>query len=98
MIPELGDDVAWCSYGCFFVPKTGTPLFDKKESTSTYRRVRMRRAEFSMLRFTNSLEENYFCQIADVVVPAGATPATIFWLPTLAPLSGAHLQLFGRRG
>jgi len=43
----------------------------------------MKRAEFSMLSFTNSLEVNYFCQIADVVVPAGATPETIFWLPTV---------------
>jgi len=40
----------------------------------------MKRAEFSMLSFTNSLEVNYFCQIADVVVPAGATPDTIFLL------------------
>jgi hypothetical protein len=37
-------------------------------------------AEFSTLSVTNSLEENYFCQIADVVVPAGATTDTIFLL------------------
>jgi hypothetical protein len=40
----------------------------------------MKRAEFSTLSFTNSLEVNYFGQIADVVVPAGATPDTIFLL------------------
>jgi hypothetical protein len=27
----------------------------------------MKRAEFSMLNFTNSFKVNYFCQIADVV-------------------------------
>jgi hypothetical protein len=40
----------------------------------------MKRAEFSTLSFTNSLEVNYFGQIADVVVPAGATPDTILLL------------------
>jgi hypothetical protein len=40
----------------------------------------MKRAEFSTLSFTNSLEVKYFGQIAAVVVPAGATPDTIFLL------------------
>jgi hypothetical protein len=40
----------------------------------------MKRAEFSTLSFTNSLEVNYFGQITDVVVPAGETPDTIFLL------------------
>ncbi len=37
----------------------------------------MKRAEFSTLIFTNSIEVNYFCQIADVVVLAGDTGADV---------------------
>jgi hypothetical protein len=40
----------------------------------------MKIAGFSTLSFTNSLEVNYFRQVADVVVPAGVTPDTIFLL------------------
>jgi hypothetical protein len=55
----------------------------KRAKFGVHRRVRMKRAEFSTLSFTHSLEVNYFCQIADVVVLAGATPDTIFWLCTV---------------
>ena len=55
----------------------------KRAKFGIHRRVQMKRAEFSTLSFTHSLEVNYFCQIADVVVLAGATPDTIFWLCTV---------------
>ena len=48
-----------------------------------YRRVQMKRDEFSMLSFTYFIVVNYVCQIADVVVPAGMTHDTIFWLRTV---------------
>ena len=40
-----------------------TPLSYYKEQNSTYRHAQMKRAEFSMLSFTYSLEVYYFCQL-----------------------------------
>jgi len=63
-----------CRYlSYYYCPIKITPLSGKNDPNSTYRRVRMKLAEFSTLSFTNSFVVKYFCKIADVAGWHGAS-------------------------